>query len=89
MPIKKAAMKALRKAEKNLRRNKIIKNSIQILIRRSERAIIEKKIEDAKNLIKLASKAVDKAVKSKIVKQNTASRLKSRLMARLRNIAKK
>jgi len=89
MPTTKAAMKALRQTKKNALRNKTIKNSLRDLIRRSRRSMTEKKLDEAKNLISQAIKAADKAVRAKIIKQNTASRLKSRLTKKLGAIMKK
>ena len=42
--------------------------------------IVEKKIDEAKKLIPKAQKAIDKTTKRGILKKNTASRKKSRLM---------
>ncbi len=89
MPIKKAAMKALRQAKKNIMRNKLVKEKVRQLIRRSHRVIKENKLDEARNLLKETAKAVDKAVKSKILKQNTASRIKSRLAKKIKAITKK
>lgn len=89
MPIKKAAMKALRQAKKNVLRNKLVKNKLHDLIKRSKRSMAEKKLDETKNLLKEVVKTVDKAVKSKFLKQNTASRIKSRLAKSLREITKK
>lgn len=89
MPIKQAAMKALRQMKKNALRNRIVKNKIHDLIKRSQRSAAEKRLDEAKNLLKETVKMVDKAVKAKILKQNTASRIKSRLMKRLKEAIKK
>lgn len=89
MPIQKAAMKALRQAKKNALRNKFIKNSLRDLIRRGGRSITEKKVDEAKKLVAQAVKTADKAVRAKILKQNTASRLKSNLTRKLGALLKK
>ncbi len=89
MPIKKAAMKALRQTKKNAMRNKLVKETVNRLFKQSRRSLALKKMDEAKETIKKAVKAADKAVRAKILKQNTANRLKSRLMKELNSLAKK
>lgn len=89
MPIKKAAIKALNQAKKHALHNKVVKNALRELLKRSRRSLAEKKIDEAKELINKTIKTLDKAVKSKILKQNTASRLKSRLVKRFAELTKK
>ena len=89
MPIKQAAMKALRQAKKNALRNKTVKNKLRDLIKRGRKSLAEKKLDEAKNLLRDAVKTIDKAVKSKTLKQNTASRIKSRLAKQFREMTKK
>ena len=88
MPIKKSAMKALRQSEKRGKRNKDVKDSIAYLRRMSRKALDAK---DAKKAVKLAKdtvKAVDKAVQNKVLKKNTASRIKSRLVKKVNTLSK-
>lgn len=49
------------------------------LIRQISHLILEKKKEEALNLLSLAYKTIDKAAKTGVLKKNTASRKKSRL----------
>jgi small subunit ribosomal protein S20 len=79
MPIKKAAKKAVRQAIKREILNKKVKNNLEYLIKKCRRAVETKKKKDAHNFYQTAAKALDKAVQKKIIKKNTASRLKSRL----------
>ena len=85
MPIKKSAKKALRQSKKRAKANLKRKNAAKNAIKKIEKLIVAKKIEEAKKLIPLAYKAIDKAAKTGVIKKNTASRKKSRLM----NILKK
>ena len=78
MPVKKAAAKALRQDQKKAIKNARERLKIQGLIRRSRRAITEKKSE-AQELVKQTTKALDKAVAHRVMKKNTVGRLKSRL----------
>ena len=79
MPIIKSAKKAhrasLRKKVFNLRRSKTMKESIKNI----EKLLKDDKKKEAKEILPLAYKAIDKATKREIIKQNTASRKKSRL----------
>lgn len=79
MPIKKSAMKELRKSKKRALRNKQVLDSIKSLIKKSRKEI-EAGSDKAADLIKQTIKALDKAAQHKVIKKNTASRKKSRLM---------
>ena len=80
MLITKSAKKALRGSKKkrvfNLRR----KNEMQNVIKQYKKLILAKKADEAKKLIPKLQKAIDKAEKRGIIKKNTASRKKSRLI---------
>ena len=79
MAITTGAKKAIRQGERkrvmNLRRQKIMKESVKEV---SKLVVAGKKAEAEKNL-KRAYKALDKAAKRGVIKKNTASRKKSRL----------
>lgn len=76
MPNKKAAIKDLRQTKKHTLRNSLVKRNIKEIIKRGQKAVAKgEKVDD---LAKQLQKAVDKAVKSNILKANTASRKKSR-----------
>jgi small subunit ribosomal protein S20 len=79
MPIKKSAKKALRKSLKRRQRNLIYKKKIKDLVKQFKKLLKENKKEEAKNLLPLIYKALDKAAKVGVIKKNTASRKKSRL----------
>jgi small subunit ribosomal protein S20 len=79
MAITTGAKKAIRQGERkrvmNLRRQKIMKESVKEV---SKLVVAGKKADAEKNL-KAAYKALDKAAKRGVIKKNTASRKKSRL----------
>ncbi len=79
MPITKSAKKALRgslvKKAANDRNKKAVKEAIKDI----EKLVKAKKNADAKKLLPTAYKAIDKATKKGVFKQNTASRKKARL----------
>ena len=83
MPITKSAKKALRQSfrrrERNIKRRKALKDVVKAFIK----AVAQKNMDEAKKLLSLVYKALDKAVKRGVIKQNTASRRKSRLARRI------
>jgi small subunit ribosomal protein S20 len=89
MPIKRAAMKALRQTVKKTERNRQVKESLEYLRRMSRKAMEAKNAKEMKELASKIVKAVDKAVQQGIVKKNTAARIKSRLMKNLSKVSAK
>ncbi|MFH1643284.1 MAG: 30S ribosomal protein S20 [Patescibacteria group bacterium] len=79
MPIKESAKKALRQSEKrrlrNIHKNRKLKKNLKEL----GKFIDEKKIKEAKELLPKTYKLIDKAAKTGLMKENAASRKKSRL----------
>ncbi len=72
---KKAHRASLRRRTFNLRR----KDNISKNIKSFKKLAAEGKAKEAETLIRAVQKALDKAVKEKTIKKNTASRRKSRL----------
>lgn len=82
MPNKKSAKKELRKTIKRNAANKKVANKLKDLVKVSLKQIkaADKKVkEDFTKTIK----AIDKAAKKGVIKKNTASRKKSRLMKKI------
>ncbi|MBI2446350.1 MAG: 30S ribosomal protein S20 [Parcubacteria group bacterium] len=79
MPITKSAKKALRQNKKrrarNLKQSRLFKDEIKAL----KKLIAAKDKKSALEILPKVYKAIDKAVKTHILKKNTAARLKSRL----------
>ncbi len=86
MPITKSAKKALkqnrRKRVFNLRRI----SKMRSLIKQSRTLIGDNKKEEALKILPQIYKAIDKASKRGIIKKNTASRKKSRLVKAIESI---
>jgi small subunit ribosomal protein S20 len=80
------AKKALRQNEKHAQRNKVIKAEIHSLRVKVRKALTSKQMDEAKNLVQLVGKKLDKALQKKIFKQNTVARYKSRLMKKLHTL---
>jgi len=84
MPITKGAEKAYRQSERkrifNLRR----KTAMKDVTKEVTKAVIAGDVAKAKELLPKAYKAIDKAAKRGVIKDNTAARKKSRLSARIK-----
>lgn len=86
MPITKGAEKANRQSQKkrifNIRR----KNVLSDVVKSVNKAITTGDAAKAKELLPKAYQAIDKAAKRGVIKDNTASRKKSRLTARVKAV---
>lgn len=89
MPITKGAAKADRQSKKkhifNIRR----KNVMGDVVKTVNKAVASGDAAKAKELLPKAYQAIDKAAKRGVIKENTASRKKSRLTARVKNAEQK
>ncbi len=79
MPITKSAKKALRQSLKRKARNLRQMKKLKAVLKKIRLLAAEKKTEDAKKLMPLIYKSLDKAAKTGLIKKNTASRKKSRI----------
>lgn len=79
MAITKAAKKAIRKSEKRRKENIVKKRKLKNLLKKAEQLLSGKKTEEIKKLLPQAYKFLDKAVKTGLIKKNTANRKKSAL----------
>jgi small subunit ribosomal protein S20 len=86
MAITSSAKKALRASSKKRVFNLRTKSAIDSSIKQFRKLVLEKKTKEAKALIPSIYKALDKAVKRKYIKLNTASRYKSRVMKALNKL---
>lgn len=64
-------------------------DKIDSIVKKIKKLIREGKVGDAKNSLKDAYKAIDKAAKMNTIKKNTAARKKSRLAKLIKKIDKK
>lgn len=80
MPNKASARKALRQAIKRTAWNRAKKDAFKSAIKKTLTAT---SIEEAKKLISVAQKALDKAAKTGVIKKKTAGRKLSRLMKKV------
>jgi small subunit ribosomal protein S20 len=84
MPITKSAKKALRGSEKKRGFNMSKKELINKAVKKFKKLVSEKKTKEAKDFIPQVQKILDKSVKTGLLKLNTVSRTKSRLVALLK-----
>lgn len=75
-------------ARKTLK-NKIATGIVKSAVKKTREAVNAAKIDEAKDWLKKAIKALDKAAQKKIIKKNTAARTKSRLNALVKKLAGK
>lgn len=81
MAITKSAKKAHRQSLRRRIRNLVYINKIKSLFKKARALVLQKKAEEAKALIPQIYKALDKAVKKGVIKKNTASRRKGRIVS--------
>lgn len=83
----KSTIKRARQSEKRHLRNKAALTSVKGVIKKTVTAVDEKKLEDAKALLREASSALSKAVSKGLLKRNTASRRISQLAGKVNALA--
>lgn len=86
MPIKKSASKELRKAKKRHLRNIGITSELKTLNKKFIGLVNEKKVEQAKEILKKLISKLDIAAAKKVIHKNKTSRKKSRLMRKLKKL---
>lgn len=83
MPIKDSPKKHLRQSNKKRSRNRGRKSAIRKLSKQIEALLEQGKNKEAKELLPLYQKAVDKAGKNRTIHPNKASRLKAQMSKKL------
>ncbi|RJQ14332.1 30S ribosomal protein S20 [Candidatus Parcubacteria bacterium] len=88
MPVTRSAKIALRKSKRYQSHNRIHKARIKKANKEIRKLISSGKPKEAEAKLKEFYKFVDKAAKEKVIKKNTAGRLKSRLTKAIKKAAK-
>ncbi len=88
MATAKSQIKRVRQAEKRRLRNRSVKSGIKTTLGKLEEAIEQKRTSEAKELLKLASKLLDKAVSKGVIHKNRAADKKSRWAQRVSALEK-
>jgi small subunit ribosomal protein S20 len=83
MAITKSAQKELRKNLRRRKENLAYQRKMRELKKKILSLVEEKKVKEAQTLLPQYYKVVDKAAKTKVIKENTARRRKARLAALL------
>ncbi len=79
MPKIKSAKKALRQNIRRRAKNNERKTALKKAVKDFKKLIEAKKIDEAQDALKKVYKIADKVVKTKFIKKNKASRIKSRM----------
>ncbi len=80
MANKKSAIKRLRSAGRRRLRNRVYRGRARTAIKKARRFIEQGDLESAREAVRVAVKALDKAAQKGIIHKNNAARRKSRLM---------
>ena len=82
----KSAIKRLRSAERRRQHNQVYRGRARTAVKKARRLIDEGRLEEAREAVRVAASALDKAAEKGIVHKNNAARRKSRLMRQLNQI---
>jgi len=82
-----SALKRARQTEKRTARNRANRSRLRTAIRRFREALASGNRESAQQAFRSVTAAIDKSIQKGVLHENTASRYKSRLNARLKNLA--
>jgi len=86
MPQIKQSAKRLKQSQKKAKKNKVIKDRIDYLMRQFKKAVDAKDKIKAEEWSRQIIKQVDKAAKKRIYKKNKAGRKKSKMMKALNKV---
>lgn len=84
MPIKQAAIKALRQTKKRTARRATVLKNVKMTLASLKKMVISKSRKDAQELTLKLQKVLDKAAKTRVISVNKAARLKSKWMKLLK-----
>jgi len=88
MPNHISAMKQLAQSKKRMAVNRRNKGLLRASLRNIRQALVQGNLEKSRQQIPQALSRIDKSVQKRIIHKNTAGRLKSRLSARLNELAR-
>jgi small subunit ribosomal protein S20 len=84
MPNHYSALKRMRQTKRRTAVNRTNKGAFRASLRRARKSLESGSTDASKALVPQTLSSIDKAVQKGLIHKNTASRLKSRLMARAR-----
>jgi small subunit ribosomal protein S20 len=85
--IHKSTIRRARQSEKRQARNRATLSAVRSLMKKVQTAVADKKVEEAKTSLHIATSALSKAVSKGVLKPNTASRRVSRLTRHVNSLA--
>ena len=83
MANKKSAIKRLRSADRRRLRNRVFRGGARTIVRKARQLMEAGREEEAREAVRRAASALDKAAEKGIIHKNNAARRKSRLMRQL------
>jgi small subunit ribosomal protein S20 len=83
LPVTESAKKRLRQTEKRRVRNRVYRSRARSQIKKTDRLISERKLDEAAEAAASAVKALDRAAQKGVIHKKNAARRKSRLLKRL------
>ena len=89
MPITKSAEKAMRLAQRRTVINKGARSKAKTMIVKAETQLAAGSLDEARDSVKMAQSALDRAAEKGMLHPNNAARRKSRLMKKANKAAKK
>jgi len=85
---KKSAIKRLRSARRRYLRNRAYRGGARTAVKKAQHLMDAGHLEEAREAVRVAAAALDKAAEKDIIHKNNAARRKSRLMRRLNQIGR-
>lgn len=82
----KSAIKRLRSAERRQLRNRVYRGQARTAIKKAWHLMDKGQLEEAREAVHVAVRALDNAAQKGVIHKNNASRRKSRLMRRLNQV---
>jgi small subunit ribosomal protein S20 len=85
---KKSAIKRLRSADRRRLRNRVYRGGARTIVRNARQLMEAGREEEAREAVRRAASALDKAAEKGIIHKNNAARRKSRLMRQLNQMGR-
>jgi small subunit ribosomal protein S20 len=85
---KKSAIKRLRSADRRRLRNRVYRGGARTIVRKARQLMEAGREEEAREAVRRAASALDKAAEKGIIHKNNAARRKSRLMRQLNQMGR-
>jgi len=83
LPNTESAKKAVRSSERKRLRNRVYRSRARTYVKRARALIEAGRLEEAREAVRMAVSALDRAAQKGVIHQNNAARRKSRLMQML------